>query len=163
MSDFGSFGGYSRQGGDYGEAVFKVADSIATKMSAQDIAIADHEGQLKSISGLIAAIQSSLSAWQNVAIGVGAAMVAAVAILATFQVLSFSAIDGLRSESRAQVSDTNGRIDKLDGRMQGIETAQRILPSQISQQLLNTSALLVTIHNDRPTTKSPSRGAANNR
>jgi len=146
----GSFGGHQTQGTGFDSgAVFKIAYTIANKMSAQDIAIADHEGQLKSFSGLVAAIQSSLSAWQNVAIGVAGVIGVVVAILAGFQAASFSEISSLRTDTKAQIGVATGSIDKVSQRLESIESKQRTLPAEISQQLLNTASTIVTIHEDR--------------
>jgi hypothetical protein len=119
---------------------------------------ADHGGQLKKLDLIIASVQSSLSAWQNTAIGIAGAIGVIIAALAAFQIASFSEISGLRSDTKSQIDYTNAKIDALANRLQSIEVTQQTLPAQISQQLINTAAALSTVRGaslPTPPAKSP--------
>lgn len=94
---------------------------------------ADHDGHLKSVAALVAAVQSSLAAWQNTAIGIAAAIGVAIALVGAFQIFSFSEISSLHA-------DTSARLDTTNNRLNDIEAHQRTLPAEISQQMLNDAA-----------------------
>ena len=85
--------------------------------------LSNHDGQLSGVSLALSATQSSLSSWVAVASGIGALVVASVAVVVGFQVFQFQKTDSLTDASHSlavkvdalsgQNTNLSGKIDEL--------------------------------------------------
>jgi hypothetical protein len=104
--------------------------------------LADHDGQLKSFSTIIAAIQSSLSSWSATVIGLGTLLLAALAIFAAIQVYYNQKMDAKTDNLDAKVESVGKRVDSM-------ATEIAILPSRVSQEIINAAGQIANITQKR--------------
>jgi hypothetical protein len=118
-------------------------NETSDQIGALQMVAANHQGQLSKLDTVTASVQSSLSAWQNTAIGIAAAIGVAIALLAGFQILNFTEMTGFRA-------DTASKFDATNARLEAIEANQKMLPAEISQQILSVAASLATVRGEPP-------------
>jgi hypothetical protein len=75
------------------EELLRSQDDLRADLIGLGLSHAEHAGQLKGASALIASLQSTFGAWTAAALGVGGLMLAALTLLGTFAVLDAQKLD----------------------------------------------------------------------
>jgi hypothetical protein len=91
--------------------------------------IAALRGVIRGMENAVSSVQSNMGAWIAAVIGVGAVMVAVLAIATGFLGAGFFS----NSERIDHVGD---RVGAMDVRLGSIEAKQEILPQQVAQQVV---------------------------
>ena len=116
--------------------------------------LSDHEGQLKSFSGLVAAVQSSLSSWTTTVLGVGAAILAGFAIVVSIQLYNTQKIDSrtdaLGSKIDSGIENISKRTDQIERRIDGLASDVKQLPSAISREMIGVARDISEINRQPP-------------
>lgn len=132
---------------------------VAQRMTDQATMLADHEGQLKSFTGLVSSVQASLSAWKTTAIGIASALGVAIALLGAFQIYNLGEIQSVSKKVDSTGATLSAKIDTTNSHLQALEVSQKTLPAEISQQILSIAATLSEIGKSSAAQEGPQKAA----
>jgi hypothetical protein len=86
-------------------------------MTLQSNALSEHEGKISGLETAIAAVQSSLSSWVAVVIGIAGVLFAAFAVVATIEISWQGRADAHLDRLDSATAEINAKADRMIDRL----------------------------------------------